>query len=1177
MINVLVPPSVNSPFASWFAFLLSPVGQTLCAATLALSTTVQAEPSTTPPPPSPLTPTEEGKGKERSASQSNKSTAHKEESDAAIVLTPFEVVAERDDGFMATNAGTATKLGLDLKDTAAPYSVITKDLIDALNLTNLNDIGAWSTNGGVTYDGQGSDIFGTTTQFSMRGEPVNGGQQRNFFLTAGLTDSYNTERVDFGRGPNAVLFNVGSNTALGGGVSSQTKQARIDRQLAEIALTVGSWDYRRATLDYNQPLSRSLALRVNAVDFDRKGYIQGEFQKTRGVTLAVKYRFTPNTEFRAEVQNDRTKRSNPTIQFTETMSGWDGKTVFDAPITNAVYGPGNATPGVANGLGQTITYRGEVQGVDRQGGIGSTPYYVYVPGTTSVMNWQNMGVTRRADSTSRVPVYTNGTVWSREGDNNLKQWISGNPMFNYNIDIPADLVARAIANSKFKIPGKTETFMVDVPVVTETTRDVTLGLTHRFSNTLFLDLSGAVDQVRQKINSSALGFRNVGLDINQNLPDGTPNPHYLHGYSEAGIAWRNNNTDNAGIRGNLGYLLNTRKLGNYSFNLTGSYNTRHIWQRNYNLSLTQNSDPRQWQGTSDQLRSRFYYGDGEIRRYDTGIPTTVRVTNWAADGNSYVSNLQTIQPRWVLNNWSDRKEATQSAILATAGRYFKGKLIATGGVRIDDRRTQNRDRLANFADLPADPTWDGVTLDDRYWKPDAPADWRTLTYIPKNADGSPRSAVPLPAVTRPRTGTSINNFQLANPLYANDRFRSDYNNPRAQSTGLNSTGGIVYHLFSWMSLKASYGDSYRPADTGVFTLDGLDAEPQRGKAYDARVNFSVFKGRLDVGLGYYYNLVNFLNVDSPIKNSVNNLLARNAATDGSPEGRNAIGLPDIFGQDSQSRDNKGYEIEITGKITPAWRVFGNFGSAVGRTFKRYPQTPAYLKAHQDEYLQVLQAAGGMLDPSAKPVGGGLAPGVAVIDPAIKPAIASERDGAINDYNNLWINYTTALAQPNTVGFNRIRINLNTDYTIQTGALKRLRFGFGLQYASHNRAGDRSLDLVPNPAFNKALPTSATNLPYMDNPNVSAVDNVWVEQPLNTYLTLGYTVKLSGTSFFTGRLLQLQLLVNNPLNRQLVVYQDGTALRPVNNDPNSQYWETVPNRIGQYQAPISFQLTARVFF
>lgn len=1125
---------------------------------------------------------------EKASSPTPRSAPPKEEPEEGFVLSPFEVVADRDDGFMATNAGTATKLGLDLKDTAAPYSIITKDLIDALNLTNLNDIGAWSTNGGVTYDGQGSDIFGSTTQFSMRGEAVNGGQQRNFFLTAGLSDSYNTERVDFGRGPNAVLFNVGANTALGGGVSSQTKQARIDRAIGEIALTVGSWDYRRATLDYNQPLSRKLALRVNAVNFDRKGYIQGEFQKTRGLTLALKYRLSSNTELRAEVQNDRTQRSNPTIQFTESMSGWDGSTVFNAPITNAIYGPGNATPGTVNGLGQTITYRGEVQGVDRQGGIGSTPYYVYVPGESSVMNWQNMGVTRRADSTTRVPVYTNGTMWSRGGDNNLKQWIAGGtaggPMFRYNIDIPVDLFARAVANSKFKIPGKTETFMVDVPVVTETTKDVTLGLTHRFSERLFLDLSGAVDQVRQKINSSALGFRNVGLDINQNLPDGTPNPHFLQGYSEAGIAWRNNNTDNAGFRGNLGYILNTRKLGNYTINLTGSYNTRHVWQRNYNLSLAQNADPRQWQGTSDQLRSRFYYGDGEVRRYDTGIPSTVRLTTWSPDGNTPSSTIQTIQPRWVLNNWSDRKEATKSAILATAGRYFKGKLIVTAGMRIDDRQTKNRDRIGSipnssgsFADLPADPNWDGTTLDDRYWKPDAPADWRTLSYIPKNADGSPRSTTPLPAINRPRTGTNINNFQLANPLYTNDRFRSDYNNPKTQSTGLNSTGGIVYHVFSWMSLKGSYGDSYRPADTGVFTLEGVDAEPQRGKAYDGRVNFSLFKGRLDIGAGYYYNLVNFLNVDSPIKGSVNSLLARNAATDGSPEGRNAVGLPDIYGQDSQSRDNKGYEIEVTGKILPGWRVFGNFGTAVGRTFKRYPQTPAYLKTHQAEYLQILQDAGGMLDPSVKPVGGALAPGLAVANPSIIPAVISERDGAINDYNNIWINYSTALAQPNTVGFNRTRINVNTDYTIQTGVLKRLRLGVGVQYASHNRAGDRSLDLVPNPAFKPGSPTSPTNLPYMDNPNVSAVDNVWIDQPINTYLTLGYTVKLSGKSFFAGRQLQLQLLVSNPLNRQLVVYQDGTALRPVNNDPSSQYWETVPNRIGQYQAPISFQFTARVAF
>ena len=1104
--------------------------------------------------------------------------AEDETKEDTIMLSPFDVNVEKDDGFMGTNAGTATKLGLDLKDMAAPYSVITREFIEALNLTNLNDIGSWSTNGGVTYDGQGSDVFGSTTQFSLRGEPVNGGMQRNYFLTAGLSDSYNTERVDFGRGPNAVLFNVGANTALGGGVSLQTKQARTDKRIGEIALTVGSWDFRRVTVDYNYPLTSKFALRVNAVDFDREGYMKGEFQKTRGVTLAAKLKLGRLTELRAEVQNDKTKRSNPTIQFVENMSGWDGRTVYDAPITNLIYGSDNATPGAPNGLGQTTTFRGAVQGVDRQGGINSTPYYVYVPGASAVMNWQNMAVTRRADSTSRVPVYTNGGTWSRNGNNDERQWISGNPMFAYNIGIPQDWLARALANSKFTLPGKRATFMVDAPVVTETTKNTTLGFTHQIGERLFFDISGAADKVHQKINSSALGFRGVTLDINQNLPDGSPNPHYLQGYSEAGIAWRNRYIDNTGVRANLAYKHNAGVWGDYVFNLMGGFNARSTEERNYNLSLALNTDPRQWQGGNDQLRSRFYYEEGFPRLYERGIPTSVLVTDWATTGNTRTSTLRTIAPRWVLNNWNDRKEETKTVTLASAARYFDGKVVLTAGARVDNQTTKVRERLTNFADLPADPNWDGTTLDDRYWRPDGPADWKTLSYVPKNTNGTPRSPVPIPATSRPRPGPNVNNFQAADQLYVGDRFRSDYNNPGTDKTGVNTTVGLVYHPTKWISFKGSYGDSYKPADTGVFTLEGLDAEAQTGSAYDGKVTFSLFKERLVIGTGYYYNLLEYTTTDGPVKGSINNLLGRNPASDVTPEGRNAFGYPNIFGTDYQSRDNKGVEIEITGRITRGWRVSANLGTAKSKLFDRYPQLTPYMMAHQSEFLQVLESSGGRLDTTQKPIGAPLAPGLAVVNPAVTPLVISERDGAINDYNNIWINYSRALTEANTVGFKRTRINVFSDYTVQTGMLKGLRFGAGFQTASRNRAGDRGADLVPNPAYNPAAATSNTNLPYMDNPDVSAVDSVWVDQPINTYLTLGYTKRLSRNALlFAGNELVLNLVVNNPLNRQMVVYQDGTALRPVNGNPSAQYWESVPNRIGQYQAPVNVQFTARLKF
>ena len=185
---------------------------------------------------------------------------------STVVLSPFTVNTDKDDGFAAANAGTATRLSLDMKDVPAAYSVMTREFIDALGITNVQDAASWAPNGsGTPPEGNSQDAFQQPMQFNIRGVNNNSGQQRNNYLTSGVLESYALERYDFGRGPNAALFNIGGGNALGGGLGAQTKRARYDRAFDTVALTGGSWNYKRATLDVNRPLTDKLAVRANAV------------------------------------------------------------------------------------------------------------------------------------------------------------------------------------------------------------------------------------------------------------------------------------------------------------------------------------------------------------------------------------------------------------------------------------------------------------------------------------------------------------------------------------------------------------------------------------------------------------------------------------------------------------------------------------------------------------------------------------------------------------------------------------------------------------------------------------------------------------------------------------------------------------------------------------------------
>jgi outer membrane receptor for ferric coprogen and ferric-rhodotorulic acid len=62
-----------------------------------------------------------------------------------IELSPFVVNTDKDAGFAAASALTGGRLASDLRDTPAAYSVITREFIDALGITDLMQAAEWST------------------------------------------------------------------------------------------------------------------------------------------------------------------------------------------------------------------------------------------------------------------------------------------------------------------------------------------------------------------------------------------------------------------------------------------------------------------------------------------------------------------------------------------------------------------------------------------------------------------------------------------------------------------------------------------------------------------------------------------------------------------------------------------------------------------------------------------------------------------------------------------------------------------------------------------------------------------------------------------------------------------------------------------------------------------------
>ncbi|MCX6931965.1 MAG: hypothetical protein NTZ29_04650, partial [Verrucomicrobia bacterium] len=182
------------------------------------------------------------------------------EPEGAVVLSPFQVTTDKDVGYAAANSLSGSRLNTELRNTPAAISVFTKEFLD--------DIGALSTLGAMEYAMNASREFTDYTGLSSA-QQSDGNIQvrgftgaslgRDFFTWRVSSDVFNTERLDFSRGPNSILFGVGG---PGGIVNTSTKRAHlVGKSTDQVQVRVGSWDDYRATADVNRRIGKTVAVR----------------------------------------------------------------------------------------------------------------------------------------------------------------------------------------------------------------------------------------------------------------------------------------------------------------------------------------------------------------------------------------------------------------------------------------------------------------------------------------------------------------------------------------------------------------------------------------------------------------------------------------------------------------------------------------------------------------------------------------------------------------------------------------------------------------------------------------------------------------------------------------------------------------------------------------------------
>lgn len=454
--------------------------------------------------------------------------------DEIVVLSPFVVSTAEDAGYAARNTLAGTRIRTDLKDVGAAVSVFTAKFLQDTNSTNVEELFVYGTglevNGqGGNYLGRGDGVYLTSTDINQTSNSTrirgldNADNTRNFFLSSIPLDSYNVGRVDVQRGPNSILFGIGSPA----GIYNSNLNAATFKNTGKLQNSVSNLGSVRFNADINVVLlPKQLAFRVDAVDDNTKYKQDPAFKHSKRLYGTVKWdpallnRGSSHTSLTANFETGRINGNAPRNSPPgDNITAWFNDPVFADPAHPGQHLAYPVYPAVTTGATGPNPWLG-TPGGRVFGGI-VTEYsdgQPLVNFTGSVKSWP---------ASSPVPA----------------PYSTGNPMrgitdfagykANSVLVTDTDRAARKLGAWKSKSLTDASIFdfynhLLDGPNKSEYTRfhasNLTLSQTF-LDNKLGFELAYDNQYVRNgNLNLIGQDAAAITIDITQTLPDGSPNP-----------------------------------------------------------------------------------------------------------------------------------------------------------------------------------------------------------------------------------------------------------------------------------------------------------------------------------------------------------------------------------------------------------------------------------------------------------------------------------------------------------------------------------------------------------------------------------------------------------------------------------------------------------------------------
>jgi outer membrane receptor protein involved in Fe transport len=553
--------------------------------------------------------------------------------DDVIVLSPFVVDSSKDEGYRATSTLAGSRINTNLRDVAAPITVVTKEFMTDTAAVSVNDIVAYLANTEGTRDFTSSTVslgrpqdnvaINSNTSNRVRGLAA-ADITRDYFYTISTWvgfDSYNLDQVTISRGPNSALAGLGSPAGI---INHAPQMAGLSQSKNEASFRFGSYGDQRYTLNSNVVAKKDvLAFRVAGAYSDKGFKQQPAWNEDTRLYGAFTYKPWNKTTVRGSYEKVKIKSNNPnTITPEDDVSQW-------VALGKPSYDRNSATP---------------VSGLLWQDGDLPTVFY-------------------NKDGSIENAINTNtGYYFNQQNTANVGIWSAVRMSSNQYLSLDTLNLSPSLANLEFKA--------FNLSVDQEILRNLHANVAYT---------NETIDNDRLDLFRTE--YSNYLVDVNVLTPWGAPNPHYGETYMQyRGLD--NKQTDhntNEVMRGTLTYDLDLTKHNKWfgRYRLTGFMEKRETETEHVQYNARSNTGST----LNKEIGYRFYLG-GTV---STPATTVSQQPGLVTGVKNYLTagGFDSLSAYYALKSDNLSLTKLDSSALVAQAFFWDDKIVGMFGIRRD--------------------------------------------------------------------------------------------------------------------------------------------------------------------------------------------------------------------------------------------------------------------------------------------------------------------------------------------------------------------------------------------------------------------------------------------------------------------------------------------------------------